>query len=154
MHLLSPLSISILALVAVIGLWQCARLAGWTGAGGPESARQLFNRLCRAHRLRRNDQSLLWRVAREQYPQNPLQLFLEPDSLRLPKLKVMRRVESDRLAAVAKQLYGDFEAEAARAAVAKSRPVPPTPLRAAAPPAGIDVGTLVNTPAPPSNAVG
>ena len=134
----------LLILAAVAGLaalaWGASRLFRRRQARRQATPKWLFDELCKAHRVESSDRRLLWAAAIEQHPENPSLLFIEPDSLRPHKLKFRRRVEIDRLAAVAGRIYGDLLPKA-DAAPGGAKPKPPaaTPLRNPPPSGGIDV---------------
>ena len=133
------------ALLAIwLAAWAWRRLARWVRS----TPRWLFHQLCKAHRLKWQDRRLLWQVANEQYPRNPALLFVHPDSLSVPKLRIRRRVDMERLAALGGQLFREPEEtpkpdNASSLEPAVSKVVPPQPHGVPA----IDVSTLFdNTP--------
>jgi hypothetical protein len=128
------------AVIAVIVL--VVRLYARAQRRYQKQPRWLFEQLCNAHGLRRAQRRLLWQVAREQFPENPIRLFLEPGSLKPPHAKFHRQSETDALTAIGSRLFCDLvhdsPATTARAAAAGATPLMPIASRA-----GIDVSNLL-----------
>jgi hypothetical protein len=140
---LVELLVYLLAGATAIALtWLAVRLYVRAQQRYQKQPRWLFQRLCRAHRLRWAERRLLWQVALEQYPENPIQLFLEPEGLKPPYAKFHRQSEMDVLAAIAARLFSDYNSDAA-AAVARAAAAGPNPLMPLAARAGIDVSNLL-----------
>jgi hypothetical protein len=135
----SIVTICAASVVTIVGLWGLLRLYNWWRSSRQNSPKWLFDELCRAHQVAGTERRLLWTAALEQHPENPALVFVEPDSLRPPKLKFRRRLESDRLAAVAKRLFGELSVpHDPSPAQGKTKPAA-TPLRNAGPTTAIDV---------------
>jgi hypothetical protein len=128
------------ACMAVMVLWLANRARQRVVRMLRNTPRWLFRQLCAAHRLKWKDRRLLWQVAQEQYPKNPPQLFVDPDSLTAPRLGVRKRAEMDRLAALREQLFSEPEESPKSNGTALSEPQ----AAASAPPAAAPVAPSIN----------
>jgi hypothetical protein len=137
------LLVYLLIAAAAIGvIWLAVWLSMRAQRRYQKQPRWLFDRLCNAHGLRWTERRLLWRVAREQFPKTPIQLFLEPGSLQPPFAKFHRQWEVEILTAIRARLFSDLKndspATAARSCTAGFTPLMPTVSRE-----GINVSNLL-----------